>query len=509
MRSPTRRRFLGTTAASGALLGLGDFAFLSRLRPVSADDVRPAPNMVRLQPEIEPLVRLLEETPRERVLEEVAARIDRGLSYQELLAALQLAGVRNIQPRPAVGFKFHGVLVVNSAHLASLASSDNDRWLPMFWALDYFKKTQAEDEREGNWTMAAVDESRVPGPADARQQLAAALDAWDAERADWATAGFVRAAGANEVFEFFVRYGARDFRAIGHKAIFVANSWRTLQTIGWQHAEPIIRSLSYAITQYDGSNPAQSDELADRPWRLNQELAPQLRPDWNAGEARDGATNELLATLREATHDVACRKVVEVVNSGAAPSTAWDAIFGCAGELLMRKPGIVALHAVTSANALHYAYTASGDDLTRRLMLLQAAAFVTLFRDEVVRRGGEMADLRLEQLEPVAPPESSDEAIAAIFQDVSGNQAAAAARVLGYLQAGRSPEDLIAAARRLIFLKGRDSHDYKFSSAVLEDFYSVSPVWRNQFLATAVFNLKGTGDADNSLVERTRAALNA
>jgi hypothetical protein len=34
-----------------------------------------------------------------------------------VLAALLLAGVRNIQPRP-VGFKFHAVLVVNSAHLA-------------------------------------------------------------------------------------------------------------------------------------------------------------------------------------------------------------------------------------------------------------------------------------------------------------------------------------------------------------------------------------------------------
>jgi hypothetical protein len=31
-----------------------------------------------------------------------------------------LAGVRNIEPRPSVGFKFHAVLVVNPVHLASL-----------------------------------------------------------------------------------------------------------------------------------------------------------------------------------------------------------------------------------------------------------------------------------------------------------------------------------------------------------------------------------------------------
>ena len=63
------------------------------------------------------------------------------------------------------------------------------------------------------------------------------------------------------------------------------------------------------------------------------------------------------------------------------------------------------------------------------------------------------------------------------------------------------------AARRLIFLKGTNSHDYKFSAAVLEDYFKVSQPWRNQFLATSAFYLRGSGDTDNALVERTRAAL--
>ena len=73
-----RRRFLRASAAGGALLGLGDLGFLSRLRPVSADEATLDPKVVRLQPEIEPLVRLLEETPRDRLLEEVAARVAEG-----------------------------------------------------------------------------------------------------------------------------------------------------------------------------------------------------------------------------------------------------------------------------------------------------------------------------------------------------------------------------------------------------------------------------------------------
>jgi hypothetical protein len=121
---------------------------LLQLPAISRADARLDPKWVRLQPEIEPLVRLLEETPREQLLEKVAVRIKQGLNYRELLAALLLAGIRNIQPRP-VGFKFHAVLVVNSAHLASIASPDSERWLPIFWALDYFKESQARDVREG------------------------------------------------------------------------------------------------------------------------------------------------------------------------------------------------------------------------------------------------------------------------------------------------------------------------------------------------------------------------
>src|SRR5256886_8148981 len=178
-----RRQFIKTTGTTAACFGLGDLGFLSRLPRVSAAEAAVPTAVVRFSPEIEPLVRLLEDTPRERLLEEVAARIHRGLTYREVLAALLLAGVRNIQPRP-VGFKFHAVLVVNSAHLASISSPDSDRWLPIFRALDYFKSAQAQDVREGDWTMAAMEEAKVPAPQKAKQAFIQAMDNWDETAAD-------------------------------------------------------------------------------------------------------------------------------------------------------------------------------------------------------------------------------------------------------------------------------------------------------------------------------------
>jgi hypothetical protein len=66
---------------------------------------------------------------------------------------------------------------------------------------------------------------------------------------------------------------------------------------------------------------------------------------------------------------------------------------------------------------------------------------------------------------------------------------------------------LAQAARRLIFLKGTNSHDYKYSSALLEDYQAMHAPWCDRFLAAGAFYLKSSGDADNQLVKRIRSAL--
>jgi hypothetical protein len=508
MSSSNRRRFLQSAAAGGALLGLGDLGFLSRLGPVSAAEARLDPKLVRLQPDIEPLVCLLEETPRDRLLEEVAGRIHKGLTYREVLAALLLAGVRNVRPRPHVGFKFHAVLVVNSAHLASLSSPDSDRWLPIFWALDYFKSAQAQNANESGWRMAPVDESRVPTARKARKAFIEAMDSWDEPAADAAVVGLARTAGSNELFELFCKYGARDFRDIGHKAIFVANSWRTMQCIGWQYAEPVLRSLAYALLKDDGKNPAKNDLPEDRPGRRNGELAKKIREDWQDGKPSTEATADLLATLRTGSEADACQKVVELLNAGLAPQSIWDAVLSGAGELLMRQPGIVGLHTLTTSNALHYAYEASRSDETRRWLLLQNAAFLPMFR-EAMKGRGQVRDARIDQLEPAPLKASGPEAIAEIFAGLRGDRTLAARKALTYMKDHPQPKELIDTARVLVFLKGNDSHDYKFSSAVLEDYHYLSLPWRDRYLAASMFQLRGSMAPDNKLVQRTRAALKA
>ncbi len=505
----SRRDFVARSAQVGALAGLGDFAFLRGLQPVSAAELRQVPALVQLNPDIEPLVRFIEDTERAALLEGVANKIRAGTSYGELLAALLLAGVRGIQPRP-VGFKFHAVLVVNSAHLASLAAPDSDRWLPLFWALDNFKASQARNQQEGGWKMAPPQEDKLPPAGQAKQRFLEAMNDWNVEAADRAIVSFVRSAGADEVIESFWRLGARDFRDIGHKAIYVANSWRTLQAIGWRHAEPVMRSLAYALLEHEGDNPAKRDAAPDLPGRENLRRLPRVRKDWRHGENVPQATTELLATLRTRAPSDACEQVVELLNKKVDPAAVWDALFLDAGELLMRQPGIVGIHCVTSTNALHYGYQTSANDDTRLFLMLQAAAFLPLFRQAMAGRGKLRTDLSIDTLEKVEPKGKGAAAVEEVLADVSKDRLLAARKTLALLDAKAvDPQQLMTAARRLIFTKGHDSHDYKFSSAALEDYFHASGAWRSRYLATSMFNLKGSQDKDNGLVLRTRAALGA
>jgi hypothetical protein len=493
---------------AGLAAGLGDLAFLNQLPTVSAADVKATPAVVPVGPDIEPLVRLIEDTPREKLLEAAGTKVREGTSYGRLLGALLLAGVRGIKPRP-VGFQFHAVLVVNSAHLASLAAPDTDRWLPLFWALDNYKASQETNKvKNAGWVMPPVAEGKLPSATQAKKRFTEAMDRWDEEGADVAIASLVRNAGAAEVIELFWRYGARDFRDIGHKAIYAANSWRALQTIGWRHAEPVMRSLAFALLEHEGGNPADRDADQDRPGRENLKRAAKIRADWAQGKEAPAAAADLVATLRSASPSDAAEKVVELLNKGTSPASVWDGLFLRAGELLMQQPGIGGLHCVTSTNALHYAYTASGNDETRRLMMLQCASFLPMFKKFMSGRDKLNESVKIDTLEKAELKSKGTEAVEEIMADVSKDKAEAARKVLALLDAkDGSPEGLMTAARRLIFLKGRDSHDYKFSSAALEDYYHATPAWRARFLASSVYWLKGSGDEDNDLVKRARAAL--
>ncbi|MDR3633837.1 MAG: hypothetical protein P4L84_08370 [Isosphaeraceae bacterium] len=494
-----RRRFLQSASALGLGASLGNWSGLQTITPAHAADLKVGPDAVRFRAEIEPVVAWIEEMPGDRILDVAVEQLKGGLSYRDLLAAVFLAGIRDIKPHP-VGFKFHAVLAVNSAHLLAQTAPVTDRLLPLFWALDNFKNSQARDVQEGDWTLGKVDESRLPGPAAARTDFLKAMEDWDAAKADTAVAALCRTSGAAATMEPIWRMAVRDQRNIGHKPIFAAQSWRTLQAIGWQHAEPVLRSLTFGLLDLHGD----SRHVPVGPYEANLENAKKIRDDWQTGKADPGATRSLLDTIRQSNPEDVSAEVVRLLNQGAAPESLWDAVALAGNEEMMRKPGIIALHAVTSANSLHFIFSASGDDTTRRLALLQAAGWQPLYRD----RNKGAAGAKIDALEAAPPETKGEDAVGEIFAEVNVNRGKAAEKALGYLTHGGSSDLLFAAARRMIIHKGRDSHDYKYGAAAWEECVLASdPKWRAPLAAAMFFNLPGAKTPDNALINRAREAI--
>ena len=161
---------------------------------------------------------------------------------------------------------------------------------------------------------------------------------------------------------------------------------------------------------------------------------------------------------------------------------------------------------IDHTNAIHYAYQHAADDQTRRLLLLQNAAFLPMFR-EGMRSRGHVKDITIHDIQPDMIERKEQLQPGEIFETLGTQPGLAPSMVKAYLDRSGNARELIQAAQVLVFLKGNDAHDYKFSSAVLEDYYHISPAWRDTYLSANVMKLQNANASDNDLVERTRVAL--
>ncbi len=501
-----RREAIKSIAGSGSIAS----GTLWQAGALAAADRAVASDIVRFGPDIEPLVRLIEETPRSDCIEVIAKRLKAGLSYRELLSALFLAGIRNVSPQPP-GFKFHCVFVLHSANQLSLDAPDHERLLPLLWALDYFKQSQQRDADEGDFHLRTPRGS-VPAASKAWGEFHAAMESWDEERADRAITALARTKGGHEVIEGLWRYGARDYRNIGHKAIFTASAWRTLQAIGWRHAEPALRSLILGLLDFGTDRRMNGYTFEDQSHQANAETAAKLLPDlptdWISGEAGDKSrARSVLETVRGAKPVAASSEIAKMLADGEANARdAWDGIHLAAGDLMLRLPGILGVHCVTSANALHYAFRMSSNAETRLYLLLQGVGWMGQFAS-YMSRNDEMRNLDLSKLERADVPGPKTGEVSAILAQLGTDTDEAARKALGYAMDHTDLTEFFRMSRSILFRKVNESHRFKYAAAIFEDLSLVSPVWRPHMLATSTYYLQGPSHRDSATVLRARESL--
>jgi len=437
-------------------------------------DAAVTPDIVRFETGIEPLVALIEKTPRGRCPEMAAEQLRRGVSYRQFMAALFLAGIRNVNPRPP-GFALHCVFVIHSAHQLSLEAPPDIRLLPMFYALDLFKASQDRDAaaKSGDWTMTAL-RGPLPDPARARTELEAAMEAWDPERAERAVAAMVRGGDAPAAMEAMWEYGARDYRNIGHKAIFPASAHRTLQMIGWRHAEPVLRSVVLGLLDFGKELKVNGYTLMDQCYGSNRRRLTHVPPKLHQ-PAVDAETRAALGVLREWPLTEACAELASRLSQGRlSGESAWDAAHLAAAELALRaKAGgvIGGIHAVSAVNALRYAFTAAQDSRVRPLLLLQALGWMVQFRTFIESNP---ENVRAFDVTAEAPPRDG-----AYFQD----------------------------AMRMAFTRAGEVHYYKYLAAIMEDSALVSLRWQPNIAGALEAYRKFPSDSETPAAKAAAEAL--
>jgi hypothetical protein len=476
------------------------------------------PEKIRFGPDLEPVVRLMEETPRDQCVRVFLNELRRGLPYRQLLAASLFAGIRRMHSN-------HEVYKIHAVHQVGMDVRAEERLLPLFWALNGYK------QRQEDFPLPAMTELRgsLPRTDKAAGQFRDAIERGDSDLAESAIVALGRGLGARPTMEQLWRSGCRNGGAGGHMAICLANCFRALETIGWQEAEPALR---FVVQDWFWSGYWRPDAYYHANQSRVEEHLSHLPADWPGGRGDQAATRELLRQIRQGPVEPACALAIEQLRRGVAAQALWDSVHLATADLLVRHSdgwGLASrpLHSNTSTNALHYAFRTAVDPATRLLVLLQAVAWAA-DKTGGDRASGKLRDLSISDLPAIELPASSEDAIVDIFAQLparhyrwdknrgavlaygkraSADEACRKVFALTRERPSAMPLFVQTAHSWLCRKASNDHHEYKFLAAILEDVAWVSQEWRPHLLAASVHYFHGDQSPDNSVIQQVRGAL--
>ena len=476
-----RREFLGASLAGVASAATGQ---------------DPAPSAPQV-PDPARMADLLLQTPRGEVVPLALQWTAAGASPRDLLGAALLAGTREVAPAP-IGGQVHAMMMVASAGDMGAWLRGRHAVLPALFNLDRVKNSQARDATERDWTMPPAP------PVDARptsvlaREFTAAMAEWQAPAADRLATALHASLSAGEFFELLWPWAVRDFRVIGHKAIYAAQAHRALQDLGWRHGRDVVRSVLLGVLDENpyGNTPSEKSRQILALFPANQARAAALAaaPEAAADPAR---SRELAAAMRGLDPEAAATAIAAAAKDGASAPTLWDALRLRAFEQLLRLPNIVGVHPVTSVNALHHIASCTRDAALARLAMLQAASWLSLFEETIsARSAADRRDLRIGTIEPAGDGDPF----------AGTEEAERRGRAARWLADGRF-EPFAQRTATVLAQKAREDHDYKFAAAALEEIRRAAPELQPCLAGASMSFLHSEHDADSAVFTQAAPAL--
>jgi hypothetical protein len=464
----------------------------------------------------EPLVRLMQETPPEKLLPLLVTRLKTGTELRELVAAAALANARTFGGEDYIGF--HTMMALSPSFSMARELPASDRPLPVLKVL-YRNSRRIQDhgghESEVLHRIRTAELSngerangerangeRADGEPANGAALLEAVKAKDTARAE-ETFARIAQKGAEHAFNELL-IAVEDHSEV-HRIVMPYRAWDLLDIVGKDHAHTLLRqSVRYCVQnespQYTQSCKGGRDVLPvllDQYRLLSKPLGTRL--------AEDAWVAALAETIFRSNPEQSADAVAAALAEGFAPDAVGEAISLAANQLVLRDAGrpaeqarppekpvgsihgdSIGVHACDSANAWRNMARVSNPRNTVACLILGA---FQVARDRIQRGGDFLAwqpyptDEHREHVRGMTAAELLAEAEAAIRENDQSRTCAAIERYGQLEQTARPVFNL--------FLKYaiRDDgalHAEKYYRTASDEFAATRPAFRwRQLLSLA------------------------
>jgi hypothetical protein len=445
---------------------------------------------------LEPLVRFMQETPTDKLLPALAAKLKSGTDLRRLIAAGALANARTFGGEDYVGF--HTMMALApSLHMAR-ELPEAQQPLPVFKVL--YRNTNRIQEKGGR--KDEVLHPVKPSPvAEGRAGADSVRDAVHRKAVDEAERLFaaLAQAGPSDALNDLL-YTVQDHTEV-HRVVLPYRAWDLLDLVGQEHAHTLLRqSVRYCIKAESWSNPDHAREIL--PKLLEEEKLLDRSPGTRTAE--DSWVDQLSQTIFKSTPEQSAEAAASALAEGFSPAAVGEAISLAANQLVLRDMGrlpsqeslgkppgsvhgdSIGVHACDSACAWRNLARVSNARNTFACLILGAYQ-VALDR---TNRGGDFLNWsplplqgHISQIRATEGAAILHEADDAIRQNL---QAHAAAAVHRYGELGHDPRPVFDLLLRYAVSEDGALHAEKFYRTVTEEFNSTRNAFRwRQLVALA------------------------
>ncbi len=333
MNGRNRREFLGDVGRGMLVASLGSAAALELgLSPSFAEVTTPRLTFG----ELEPLVSLMQETPPDKLLPLLVAKLRSGTQLKTLVSAAALTNARAFGGQDYTGY--HTFMALVPAYKMAGELPSERQALPVLKVL-YRNSSRIQDQHVDHRDTLHRIEAAAAVPPDHRgewlRDAIRAIDLHDAETR------FAAMAASPAIDAFNQLQLAVDDDVNVHRVVLAWRAWAMLELTGQQYAETLLRqSVRFCIDSEQSLRDHHQPEPAVRT------VLPQLLDEHHlegkvlgSRKAEDSQMEELAQVVFSGTREQAAEAAAAALAEGMDPESVGEALSMAANLLVLHDPG--------------------------------------------------------------------------------------------------------------------------------------------------------------------------